>query len=76
SLVPCLRRVQLEHMGVSIDSFPALKMAPPEACVAFVDSIPQAASPFDFADQTLIMSLPQAAMTQTASGTVPVSQWY
>ena len=50
-------------------------MAPPEACVAFDDIIPQAASHFDFADQTLIMSFPQAAMTQTARGTVPESQW-
>ncbi|MEA7595297.1 hypothetical protein ONR49_25040, partial [Salmonella enterica subsp. enterica serovar Virginia] len=33
-------------------------MAPPEACVAFDDIIPQAASHFDFADQTLIMSFP------------------
>ncbi len=40
SLVPCLSRVQLEDMGVRIDSFPALKMAPPEACVAFDDIIP------------------------------------
>ncbi|EJE9487844.1 outer membrane usher protein LpfC [Salmonella enterica] len=75
SLVPCLSRVQLEDMGVRIDSFPALKMAPPEACVAFDDIIPQAASHFDFADQTLIMSFPQAAMKQTARGTVPESQW-
>ncbi|MGL1273931.1 FimD/PapC N-terminal domain-containing protein, partial [Vibrio parahaemolyticus] len=44
SLVPCLSRVQLEDMGVRIDSFPALKMARPEACVAFDDIIPQAAS--------------------------------
>ncbi|MBF3317422.1 fimbrial assembly protein, partial [Leptospira borgpetersenii serovar Hardjo-bovis] len=75
SLVPCLSRVQLDDMGVRIDSFPALKMAPPEACVAFDDLIPQAASHFDFADQTLIMSFPQAAMKQTARGTVPESQW-
>ncbi|MEP8850848.1 outer membrane usher protein LpfC (plasmid) [Enterobacter hormaechei] len=75
SLVPCLSRVQLEDMGVRIESFPALKMAPPEACVAFDDIIPQAASHFDFADQTLIMSFPQAAMRQTARGTVPESQW-
>ncbi len=40
STVPCLSRVQLEDMGVRIDSFPALKMAPPEACVAFDDIIP------------------------------------
>lgn len=50
-------------------------MAPPEACVPFDEIIPQAASHFDFADQTLIMSFPQAAMKQTARGTVPESQW-
>lgn len=75
ALIPCLSRVQLEDMGVRIESFPALKMAPPEACVAFDEIIPQASSHFDFADQTLIMSFPQAAMTQTARGTVPESRW-
>ncbi|MFP1592411.1 FimD/PapC N-terminal domain-containing protein [Escherichia coli] len=41
SLMPCLSRVQLEEMGVRVDSFPALKMSPPEACVAFDEIIPQ-----------------------------------
>ncbi len=40
SLMPCLSRVQLEEMGVRIDSFPALKILPPEACVAFDEIIP------------------------------------
>ncbi len=75
TLMPCLSRVQLEGMGVRIDSFPALKQAPPEACVAFEEIIPQAASHFDFAEQTLVMRFPQAAMQQTARGTVPESRW-
>lgn len=40
SLMPCLSRVQLEEMGVRVDSVPALKMSPPEACVAFDEIIP------------------------------------
>lgn len=75
SLVPCLSRVQLDEMGVRVDIFPALKMAPPEACIAFDEIIPKAASHFDFSEQTLILSFPQAAMRQTARGTVPESRW-
>ena len=73
SLMPCLSRVQLEEMGVRVDSFPALKMSPPEACVAF-DEVPfpsghqKPAS--DFNTQTLHLSFPQAAMMMTARGTV------
>ena len=51
--MPCLSRVQLEEMGVRVDSFPALKMSPPEACVAFDEIIPRATSRFDFNTQTL-----------------------
>lgn len=75
TLVPCLSRIQLEEMGIRIESFPALKMSPPEACVAFDEIIPRASSHFDFSEQTLIMSFPQAAMKQTARGTVPESRW-
>ncbi len=75
SLMPCLSRVQLEEMGVRVDSFPALKMSPPEACVAFDEIIPQATSRFDFNTQTLHLSFPQAAMMMTARGTVDPSRW-
>lgn len=75
SLMPCLSRVQLEEMGVRIDSFPALKILPPEACVAFDEIIPQATSRFDFNTQTLHLTFPQAAMMMTARGTVDPSRW-
>ncbi|WP_449262717.1 FimD/PapC N-terminal domain-containing protein, partial [Escherichia coli] len=58
-----------------VDSFPALKMSPPEACVAFDEIIPQATSRFDFNTQTLHLSFPQAAMMMTARGTVDPSRW-
>lgn len=75
SLMPCLSRVQLEELGVRVDSFPALKMMPPEACAPFDEIIPHAASQFDFNNQTLHLSFPQAAMMQTARGTVDPSRW-
>lgn len=75
TLIPCLSRVQLEDMGVRTDSFPALKAAPAEACVDFDTIIPQASSHFNFEGQTLVMSFPQAAMKQTARGTVEPSRW-
>ncbi|MBB1202348.1 outer membrane usher protein LpfC [Enterobacteriaceae bacterium 89] len=75
SLFPCLSAVQLADMGVRTDSFPALKQSPAEACVAFDEIIPGATSHFDFNEQKLILSFPQAAMQQTPRGTVPPSRW-
>lgn len=75
SLTPCLSRVQLAEMGVRVGSFPALEAYPAEACAPFTELIPNAASHFDFNTQTLILSFPQAAMVQTARGTVPESRW-
>lgn len=62
-------------MGVRVDSFSALNLIPAEACVAFNEIIPQATSHFDFSEQKLVMSFPQAAMQQVARGTVPESRW-
>lgn len=75
ALVPCLSRTQLADMGVRVESFPALNLVPAEACVAFDDIIPQSSSHFDFSEQKLVMSFPQAAMHQVARGTVPESEW-
>lgn len=75
SLIPCLSRTQLADMGVRVDSFPALNLMPAEACVAFDEIIPHATSHFDFNEQKLVMSFPQAAMHQVARGTVPESRW-
>lgn len=74
-LIPCLSRTQLADMGVRVDSFSALNLIPAEACVAFNEIIPQATSHFDFSEQKLVMSFPQAAMQQVARGTVPESRW-
>ena len=75
SLIPCLSRTQLADMGVRVDSFPALNLMPAEACMAFDEIIPHATSHFDFNEQKLVMSFPQAAMHQVARGTVPESRW-
>ena len=75
SLVPCLSRTQLAEMGVRVESFPALNLVPAEACVPFDEIIPQASSHFDFSEQKLVLSFPQAAMHQVARGTVPESLW-
>lgn len=75
SLVPCLSRTQLAEMGVRVESFPALNLVPAEACVPFDEIIPQASSHFDFSEQKLVLSFPQAAMHLVARGTVPESLW-
>ncbi|GBU14557.1 outer membrane usher protein FimD [Enterobacterales bacterium] len=75
SLYPCISRTQLAEMGVRVEQFPLLMNAPAEACVPFTDIIPGATSQFDFNHQALHLSIPQAAMQQTARGTVPESRW-
>jgi len=75
SLYPCISRSQLADFNVRVESFPQLMAAPAEACVAFTAMIPDATSHFDFNHQTLELSFPQAAMKQTARGTVTESRW-
>ncbi len=58
-----------------VESFPTLNQVPAEACVPFDEIIPQASSHFDFSEQKLVLSFPQAAMHQVARGTVPESLW-
>ncbi|AHG21411.2 fimbrial assembly protein [Chania multitudinisentens RB-25] len=72
-LQPCLSVEQLKAMGVKTDLFPALGKA--GASCANLSAIPQASTEFRFDAQQLLLSIPQAALSQTARGSVPESQW-
>ncbi|MGL5387209.1 MAG: fimbria/pilus outer membrane usher protein [Serratia sp. (in: enterobacteria)] len=73
SLQPCLSVAQLNAMGVKTDLFPGLGDA--KAQCADLSGIPQASAEFRFSAQQLLLSIPQAAISQKARGYVPESQW-
>ncbi|MFT2793751.1 fimbria/pilus outer membrane usher protein [Serratia sp. T13T92] len=73
SLQPCLSVAQLNAMGVKTDLFPGL--GDDKAQCANLSGIPQASAEFRFGAQQLLLSIPQAAMSQQARGYVPESQW-
>ncbi|MFP2514727.1 fimbria/pilus outer membrane usher protein [Buttiauxella agrestis] len=73
SLQPCLSVASLNAMGVKTDLFPGVGDARAEC--ADLSGIPQASTEFRFSAQQLLLSLPQAAMSQKARGYVPESQW-
>lgn len=73
SLQPCLSVESLNKMGVKTDLFPALGDV--KAQCANLSGIPQASAEFRFSTQQLLLSMPQAAISQKARGYVPESQW-
>lgn len=73
SLQPCLSVASLNAMGVKTDLFPGVGDA--KAQCANLSGIPQASAEFRFSAQQLLLSVPQAAISQKARGYVPESQW-
>ncbi|MGU3522346.1 fimbrial biogenesis usher protein [Enterobacteriaceae bacterium C23F] len=74
-LTPCLNVRMLERLGVNTSANPGLATAAADSCINLPESIPGAATEFDFDQQRLNISVPQAAMTSTARGYIPPSQW-
>ncbi|MFV8984570.1 fimbria/pilus outer membrane usher protein [Serratia fonticola] len=72
-LQPCLSVEQLNALGVKTDLFPGLGDAKSQC--ANISAIPQASAKFRFSEQQLLISIPQAALSQKARGYVPESQW-
>ncbi|CNI11682.1 Fimbrial biogenesis outer membrane usher protein [Yersinia aldovae] len=70
-LQPCLSAKALAAMGVKIQLYPQLGN---DEC-ADLSAIPQASTEFRFNAQQLLISMPQAAISQTARGYVPSEQW-
>ncbi|WP_424589368.1 fimbria/pilus outer membrane usher protein [Buttiauxella sp.] len=73
SLQPCLSVAQLNEMGVKTELFPAL--GDKNAQCANLNAIAQAKAEFRFSGQQLLLSIPQMAVSQSARGYVPESQW-
>lgn len=86
-LLPCLTLDQLKKYGLKTEAVPALndkkaatdsKDAPTEdsdTCVNFTQLIPSASAAFDFNNQRLELSFPQAVLSQSVRGYVDPSLW-
>ncbi len=72
-LQPCLSVAELNEMGVKTALFPAL--GDKNAKCAQLGAIPQAKAEFRFSGQQLLLSIPQMAVSQSARGVVPETQW-
>ncbi|HHH0783387.1 TPA: fimbria/pilus outer membrane usher protein [Yersinia enterocolitica] len=71
SLQPCLSAKALAEVGVKIEAFPQLG----DSECADLSAIPQASAEFRLSTQQLLISIPQAAITDKARGYVEPSQW-
>lgn len=74
-LTPCLDVAWLQQLGLNLKAFPGLITLPAGECVALETAVPGAEIAFDFARLRLNISLPQAAMHNSARGNIPVEEW-
>lgn len=74
-LSACLTTEMLQKMGVNVAGQPALARSAPADCVDLAAAIPDATSRFDFAQQRLNISIPQAALVNNARGYIPPENW-
>lgn len=79
-LEPCLSYTQLQNYGLRTEAFPELKKyadspAQCEPFSVFEKAIPYAKSQFDFSQQRLNLSFPQASLKNIAQGSVDPSMW-
>ncbi|HHQ6629761.1 TPA: fimbrial biogenesis usher protein [Serratia fonticola] len=74
-LSACITLNQLKKLNVNIKAFPALADVPADQCIALSQAIAQAATTFDFENQRLYISIPQAALTNNARGYIPPEEW-
>ncbi|MBD2796777.1 fimbrial biogenesis outer membrane usher protein [Xenorhabdus sp. 18] len=75
-LSPKLKISQLKEMGVNIEAFPTLLDLPQETEISDLGQyIPSASTSFDFKQQRLDISVPQAALNSQARDYVPPHLW-
>lgn len=75
-LVPQLTPAQLEQWGVMLNTSPSLMSAPKNTAISdLAHYIPQASTDFNFSQQVLNISIPQASMHQSAQGAVDPRYW-
>lgn len=74
-LMACLTRKDLENLGINTRTFPALKAGEEEQCISPGSHIPGAFTSFNFQKMRLDISIPQAAMQNSARGYIPPERW-
>ncbi|NCE83780.1 fimbria/pilus outer membrane usher protein [Pseudomonas sp. Q1] len=75
-LQPEISVQQLQDMGVKLEAFPSLQQLPDTQMITDLHHyIPQASSQFNFSQQRLDISIPQAALTSEARGYVDPDLW-
>ncbi|RAY76272.1 fimbrial assembly protein, partial [Enterobacter cloacae] len=75
-LHPQLTVEQLSNLGVKVDAFPGLSEKGGKGIITDLSEyIPEAYTKFDFNEQKLYLSVPQAALKSTARGYVDPEKW-
>lgn len=74
-LMACLTRDDLAELGVDIRQLPAGADEPEDTCVSPGKYIPDAFTAFDFQRMRLDVSVPQAAMRNSARGYISPERW-
>lgn len=74
-LTPCINKEWLRQLGVNVSAFPALDQYKSGECIMLSEAIPGAETAFDFAALRLNISLPQAAMINSARGYIAPAEW-
>jgi len=75
-LQPVFTVALLDELGVNVGAIPAFsRLQDGETFTRLGDFIPAARASYDFNQQRLFLSLPQAAMKNRSRGYVPTSQW-
>ncbi|WP_394521339.1 fimbria/pilus outer membrane usher protein [Pantoea sp. SGAir0184] len=72
-LQPCLSVSDLKEWGVRTDRYPQLQAG--DASCADLSAVPQALADFDFTNQNLKLSLPQAAVSSGVRSYVSPDKW-
>jgi outer membrane usher protein len=75
-LQPELTSSQLKALGVKLEAFPTLQQLPADKPITTLsDYIPDASSRFEFGQQRLYISIPQAALSSEARGHIDPALW-
>ncbi|HGU9825294.1 TPA: fimbrial biogenesis usher protein [Enterobacter cancerogenus] len=74
-LMACLTRKDLDNFGINTRAFPAFKDQDDVSCISPGKYIPDAFTEFDFQLMRLDISIPQAAMRNSARGYISPERW-
>ncbi|MGR3906331.1 fimbria/pilus outer membrane usher protein [Burkholderia sp. SR8] len=75
---PCFDRTLFERVGIDFGKLApevVAQLASSDACLRIEQAVPEASATFDFARQTLRLSIPQASLARKARGYVSPDQW-